>query len=222
MEKLKNTIFIVLFILHSSNIKNGWIDATFLQGLRNNKWVVIPSFVQSNLTKKMKIDHKKKFHRYLQTIQLLPMYRCKYIAKADIESRGLHNFCETLLVFEDSEARDRMRNNRDIEILTNTCFSELNHAKGLMSVDQSIKSKTSQEITSENKAVIILDHPGKRSNAFDMQIAEPLFHFCHRLLIPVAINNPQWNCYLCNMVNVQHLMGDTECDYFFRMNMDKD
>ena len=46
-----------------------------------------------------------------------------------------------------------------------------------MSVEQNIKSKTSQAITSENKAVIMLGCPGNRSNAFDMQIAEPLFHF---------------------------------------------
>ena len=53
-------------------------------------------------------------------------------------------------------------------MLTNTCFSALNHAEGLMSVKQSIKSKTSQAMTSENMAVIMLDCPGNRSNAFDI------------------------------------------------------
>ena len=53
----------------------------------------------------------------------------------------------------------------------------LNHAKGFMSVEQSIKSKTSQAITSGNKAVIMMYHPGNRHNAFDMQIAEPMFEF---------------------------------------------
>ena len=90
-----------------------------------------------------------------------------------------------------------------------------------MSVEQSIKSKMAQAITSENKAVIMLDHPGNRSNEFDMQIAEPMFEFCHSLLIPVAINTSQWNCCLDNMANILHLMGDTECEDFFRINMDE-
>ena len=47
----------------------------------------------------------------------------------------------------------------------------LNHAKRLMGVEQSIKSKISQAITSEDKAVVMLDCPGNRSNAFDMQVA---------------------------------------------------
>ena len=87
------------------------------------------------------MDHKKKFHRSLQTMQLLPMYRCKYTSKADIKSRGLYNFCKTLLVFEDPEARDGIRNKRDIEMLTNVCFSILDHAEGSMSVEQSIELK---------------------------------------------------------------------------------
>ena len=40
----------VPFALHTSIIKKGCIDATFLQGLNNNKWVVISSFVQNGLT----------------------------------------------------------------------------------------------------------------------------------------------------------------------------
>ena len=64
--------------------------------------------------------------------------------------------CETLLVFEDPKARDSMTKGT-IEMLTNACFSALNHAKKLMSVEQSIKSKTSKVITSENKAVIMLE-----------------------------------------------------------------
>ena len=82
---------------------------------------------------------KKKFHRSLQTMQLLSMYRCKYTYKVEIESRGLYNFCEPLLVFEDPDARDRMRNKREIEVLTNACFLVLNHAEEIMSVEQSIK-----------------------------------------------------------------------------------
>ena len=89
----------------------------------------------------MKMDYKKMFHRSLQTMQLLPMCRCKYTSKADIESRGLCNFHETTLVFEDPDSKYRMRNKREIEILTNPYFSALNHAEGLMSVEQSIKIK---------------------------------------------------------------------------------
>ena len=46
-----------------------------------------------------------------------------------------------------------------------------------MSVEQNIKSKFSQAITSENKAVIMLDCLGNRSIAFDMQTADPMLHF---------------------------------------------
>ena len=108
-------------------------------------------------------------------MQLLLMYRCKYTYKADIESRGLYNFCEMHMVFEDPESKDRMRNKREIEIFTNACFSALNHTEVLTSVEQSIKSKTSQAITSENKAIVMLHDPGHRFNA-DMQKAEP-FNF---------------------------------------------
>ena len=67
----------------------------------------------------------------------------------------------------------------------------------------------------------MLDCPGNRSNGFDMQIAETLFQFFHSLPTPVAINTPKWNCSLGNMANVLHLMGDTESEDLFRMNMDK-
>ena len=75
----------------------------------------------------------------------------------------MYNLCETLLVLEDPEARDRMRNKRHIEILTNASFSALNLAEELMSVEQNIKSKTSQAVASKNKAVIMPDHPGKKT-----------------------------------------------------------
>ena len=153
-------------------------------------------------------------------MQLLPVFRYKYTSKADTKSRGLHNFCEMLLVFEDHEARNRMRNKSDIEMLTNACFLALNHAEGLISVEQSIKSKTSQVISSGNKAVIMLDYPVNRSKASDMQIKEPLFQFCHSLPILVAIKTSQWNCCLVNMANILDIIGDTNCEDFFRMNID--
>ena len=95
-----------------------------------------------------------------------------------------------------------MRNKKEIKILTNACFSALNHAERLMSVEESIKSKTSQANTCENKVVVMLDRPGNRSNAFDMQIAEPMLEFCHSLPIPAVINTPQCNCCLGNIANV--------------------
>ena len=68
----------------------------------------------------------------------------------------------------------------------------------------------------------MLDRPGNRSNAFDMQLAEPMFEFCHSLPNPVAINTSQWYCCLGNMANVLHLMGDTKSEDFFKINMDED
>ena len=90
-----------------------------------------------------------------------------------------------------------------------------------MSVEQSIKSKMVPAITSENKAVAMLDHPRNRSNAFVMKIAEQMFEFCHSLLKPVAINTSQCNCCLGKMANILHLMSDTKSKDFFRINMDK-
>ena len=90
-----------------------------------------------------------------------------------------------------------------------------------MTVEQRIKSKTSQTITSENKAVVMLDHSGNRSNAFGMKIAEKMFEFRHTLPIPASINTSSWNCYLGNMANVLYLIGDTKCDNFFSISMDK-
>ena len=60
-----------------------------------------------------------------------------------------------------------------------------------MSVEQSMKTKTSKAATSENKAVIMFDHPGNISKEFDMQIAKLSFQFPHSLPIPPEINNPQ-------------------------------
>ena len=105
------------------------------------------------------MDHKKKFQRSFQTMQLLPKCRCKCTFEAYIESRVLYNFCETLLVFENSETKDRMRNKREMVILTHACFSALNPEKRLMSVKQSIKSYTSQVISPKNKVVVLETEP---------------------------------------------------------------
>ena len=67
----------VSFVVHTLIIENSWIDASFLEGLKHNTYVAIPGFVQNGLTQNVKMDHKKKFHRTLQTMQVLPMYTCK-------------------------------------------------------------------------------------------------------------------------------------------------
>ena len=119
---------------------------------------------------------------------MLLMYRYKYTSKEETVSRGLYNFCETLLIFEDSKLKVRLRNKREIEILRNALLAL--YAERLMSVEQSIMSKSSQAITSENKAKVMLDHPGKRSTTFEMQIGKIMFELCFSLPIPVAINIP--------------------------------
>ena len=167
------------------------------------------------------MDHKKKFYNSLEAMQLLSMFRCKYTFKADIESRGMYIFWKTLLFFEDTEVRGRMRKKRYVQMLTNICFSALNYAVEVMAIEQIIKSKMSIGISSENQAFLMWDNPGNRSKTFDMQIAESLFQFCHSLPILVENNIPQWNCCLGNMANVWHLMGDTECEDIFRTNVDR-
>ena len=100
-------------------------------------------------------------------------------------------------------------------------FSAFNHTELLKNGEQSIKSKMAQAVKSKNEAVVMLDHPGNRSNAFDMKIAEPMFESCHGLPIPIAIDTSQWNCCLSNK-NALHLLSDEEYENFFRMNMVKD
>ena len=118
LKKFSSLLY-VSFVVHTLIIEKGWIDASFLDGLILNTWVAIPCFVHNGLTQNVKTDNTKKFHSCLKTMQLLPMYRCKYTSNAEIESSGMYSFCETLLVFEDPEARGRMRNKRKMEILTN-------------------------------------------------------------------------------------------------------
>ena len=109
-----------------------------------------------------------------------------------------------------------MMDTRNIEILTNACFQHLIMQRAIWVHQIEIIL-----IFSENKAVIMLDCSGNRSKPLIMQIAKPLFEFPHILLIPVVINNHQWNCCIGIMANVLHIIDDTECEDFFRMNMDK-
>ena len=119
------------------------------------------------------------------------MHRCKYTSQAEIESISLYNICKNLLVFEDPDARDRMRNKKKIEILTNACFLALIHMEGLMSVEQNIKLKRAQANTSENKAIVMLDRPTYISDAFDVQIAEPMLEFVavYQFQLPSTLHN---------------------------------
>ena len=61
------------FVVHTLIIEKGWINESFLQGLKHNTWVSIPGFVQNGIAQYVQMYHKKKFHRSLQTMKLLPM-----------------------------------------------------------------------------------------------------------------------------------------------------
>ena len=84
-------------------------------------------------------------------MQLLSMFRCKYASKAEIKSRKMYNFCETVLVLENHEEGCRMRNMRDIEILTNASFSAIINPENLMSVDHRMTLISSKISTSESQ-----------------------------------------------------------------------
>ena len=120
----------VLFVLHMSIIEMDLIDATFLQGLNHGKSVVIPSFVLNGLTQNVKIYCKKKFHRSLQTMQSLGMYRYKYTSEADIESICrvfVKHFWFLRIIMQEIEW--------GTEMLANACFSVLNYVEGFISVE---------------------------------------------------------------------------------------
>ena len=80
------------------------------------------------------------------------------------------------MALEEPNARDRIRN-KNIEMLTNSCFLLIDHAKDLMSIEQKNKSKTSIISAFENKSVIMFDLLGNISKAFDSEEAEPTFQF---------------------------------------------
>ena len=139
---------------------------------------------------------------FTKAFRLCSCYPCTDASKLLKQTQNVE--CSAIFVFEDLKANNRLRIKRDIEIWTNACFLGLNHAERLTSIEQSMKSKASKLIFSQNKAGLLLDHPGK---------------FPHSLLIPVAINTLQWNCCLDNMANVPHLMDNTEYANFFRMTI---
>ena len=114
-----------------------------------------------------------------------------------------------------------MRNTRDVEMLTNSCFSTLTHPEGLMSTEQSNNSKATILSTSKSKLVIMLDHLENTSKTFDIEEAEPTLHIYQSFSIYITINTPKWNCCLGNMANVLYLMGKKERENFVKMNMDK-
>ena len=94
----------------------------FSQGLKHNKGAFFPDDILRGLAQNGKMCHKK------VTLQLLSMFRCKYTTKPNIELRLTYSICEILFAFDDLDARDRMRNNRGIEMLTSACFSILTFA----------------------------------------------------------------------------------------------
>ena len=86
---------VIIYMFHFSSYINYWegLDrCKIYSGTKAQKWVVIPGFVQNGLTHNVKMDHKKKFQRSLQTMQLSLIYRYKYTSKEEIESRGLYIF----------------------------------------------------------------------------------------------------------------------------------
>ena len=130
---------------------------------------------------------------------------CKCTSKVDIRCRGIYNFCETLLIFEDTEARDRMRNKRDIEILTNAYFLALNHAERLISVELSIN---------KNITCNYLWKQGSHNAGLSQKEIQCIWHTNGRAIVSNS------SC-LGNMENVLHFMNDTDCEDFFKMNMDE-
>ena len=110
-------------------------NTTFCQESRHNKWIITPDDVLRGLAQDPKMDHKKKLHNSHQTLQLLPIFRCKFTAKADIESSVIYHFYVTLLAFENPDAIDRKKQegHKDGD---NACFSMLTHEESLMRVEQ--------------------------------------------------------------------------------------
>ena len=49
----------ISYILHTSIIERGFIDARFLHVIKHYNWVVIPRYVLKGLTLNMKMGHKK-------------------------------------------------------------------------------------------------------------------------------------------------------------------
>ena len=64
------------------------LDANFLKGLRHDNWGIIPNDVLRGLGQNANME--KKVHKSPQTLQLLPMFRCKYTI--DIKVRGTCKF----------------------------------------------------------------------------------------------------------------------------------
>ena len=87
----------------------------------------------SGPAQEVKMDHKI-LHKTFQTLQLLPMLQFKYTSEVEIESRCMFYFSISLLVFEDPDARDRLRNKRNTDMLTNACFLAPINAEQLISV----------------------------------------------------------------------------------------
>ena len=76
----------ISFILSSSIIEKGWIDATFLQKLKNNNWAVVPGENLKGLAQNVKMDHKKSSccpcsHASMAPQHRLNQERCKIFGK---------------------------------------------------------------------------------------------------------------------------------------------
>ena len=119
-----------------------------------------------------KLITRKSFTKASRLCSYCPCSDASMSLKQTLTLEGCANFVKCFLI---------LRNKRDIQMLINACFSALYHGDGLMSVEQSIKSKVLKEFTSKNKAVTMLHHPRNRSKAFDMEKTEPSFQIPHSL-----------------------------------------
>ena len=142
------------------------------------------------------------------------MFRCKYISKIDIESRGLYNFCETHLVFEDPETRSRMIN-KSYWNVNKFLFFGTQSCRWTDECNQSIKSK----IFKSN----LLWKPVTLNVGLSWTHIQGIWRANSRATVSISsyFNTPKLNCCLGKMANALHLRGDTKCEDVFKKDMDK-
>ena len=174
----------VSFVIHITIIEKGWIDASFLQGLKHNTWVAIPGFAQNGL-------NRRSFMEVFRLCSFCPCTDASSPLKLKLNLEACFVFVKFFWFLRILKQAIQWGTRWKLRYWQILVFLALNHTEGLMSIEQSIKSKLLQANTSENKAVVMLDRARNWSKAFDMQIAEPILEFRHSFPIPVAINTSQ-------------------------------
>ena len=94
-----------------------WYNSYALHSAKFEKWAII-SGMSSETLLRMSRWISRKVNKSHKTLQLLPIFRCKYTSKADFKSSLTYNICESAFAFEDPDARYRIRNYKGIEMLT--------------------------------------------------------------------------------------------------------